>query len=338
MDIHGIIPPYVLDRVASTDHDLAPVARETLLMDRDLRAADRRPRVPSVQPGLRREVSDAQGGQTLPGKVVRTEDQAPTGDAAADEAFDGLGEVYRYYKEVHGRDSLDGAGGALLATVHFGVAYDNAFFNGERMVFGDGDGFLFRRFTLGLDVIGHELTHGVSADEANLPYQDQPGALNESVSDVFGSLVKQYAAGQDVTAADWLIGDLIIGPQWPGVALRSMAAPGTAYDGPLVGKDPQPAHMRDYVHTTDDNGGVHINSGIPNKAFHDAAVALGGRAWETVGPVWYATLLDPELDTGPDFAAFAAVTVRVARELGPDSRIADAVAAAWEGVGVNSGG
>jgi Zn-dependent metalloprotease len=118
-----------------------------------------------------------------------------------------------------------------------------------------------------------------------------------------------------------------------------MAAPGTAYDGPLVGKDPQPAHMRDYVHTADDNGGVHINSGIPNKAFHDAAVALGGRAWETVGPVWYAALLDPELDRQPGFTAFAAVTVRIARELGPDGpRLSDAITTAWEGVGITSGG
>jgi Zn-dependent metalloprotease len=335
MENSTFVPPYVLERAASTDHDVAAAARATLLVDRQLRASDRRPRVPSVRAGLRREISDAEGQQELPGRIARTEEQGPTGDAATDEAYDGLGTVYRYFREVHGRDSLDGAGGALLATVHFGRAYDNAFFNGERMVFGDGDGLLFQRFTLGLDVIGHELTHGVTADEADLPYRYQPGAVNESLSDVFGSLVKQYAAGHGVHDADWLIGDRVLGPLWPGVALRSMAAPGTAYDGPPVGKDPQPAHMRDYVETEEDDGGVHINSGIPNKAFHDAAVALGGHAWDTAGQVWYAAMLDPELDRRPDFEAFAAVTVRVARELGPDGpRLAEAVAAAWEGVGV----
>ena len=335
MTIHSFVPPYVLDRMSTADADVAQVARATLAVDQVLRTPDRRPRIRAAAPGLHREIRDARGSQNLPGRVVRTEGQPPTRDAATDEAYDGLGAVYRYYREVHARDALDGSGGPLLATVHYGELYDNAFFDGERMVFGDGDGLLFTRFTQGLDVVGHELTHGVSADEATLPYQDQPGALNESVSDVFGSLVKQYAAGQSVTDADWLIGDKIIGPAWPGVALRSMAAPGTAYDGPAVGKDPQPAHMRDYVQTTDDNGGVHINSGIPNKAFHDAAVALGGRAWETVGQVWYATLLDPELDRGPDFATFAAVTLRVARELGPDGpRLAESVRAAWEGVGV----
>jgi Zn-dependent metalloprotease len=324
----------VLERAAESDAPSAPVARATLAVDQRLRTADRRPRLRGARPGLHREVSDAGGTETLPGRSVRTEGAPPTGDAATDEAYDGLGAVYRYYREVHNRDSLDGAGGPLLATVHFGRAYDNAFFDGERMVFGDGDGALFVRFTRGLDVIGHELTHGVSADEANLPYQDQPGALNESISDVFGTLVKQFEKQQSVTEADWLIGDQVIGPAWPGVALRSMAAPGTAYDGPLVGKDPQPAHMDHYVHTTDDNGGVHINSGIPNKAFHDAAVALGGHAWDTVGQVWYLALLDPELDRAPDFSKFAAVTVRIGRE-GPDgARVGPAVVAAWEGVGV----
>ncbi len=163
------------------------------------------------------------------------------------------------------------------------------------MVFGDGDGSIFVGFTKSLDVIGHELTHGVSAEEAKgLEYHDQPGALNESISDVFGSMVKQYALGQDATQADWLIGNDILGPDFHGVALRSMAAPGTAYDDPQLGKDPQPATMAQYVQTQNDNGGVHINSGIPNKAFHDAAVALGGNAWETAGKVWYAALLDAD--------------------------------------------
>jgi Zn-dependent metalloprotease len=334
MTIHSFIPPYVLEPVSHGRTELADAARATLLLDQGLRMTDRRPRIAGAAPGLHREVSDAGGTEQLPGRKVRNEGDPPTGDEAADEAYDGLGATYRYYREVHDRDSLDGSGGPLLATVHYGVLYDNAFFDGERMVFGDGDGELFVRFTKGVDVIGHELTHGVSADEANLPYQDQQGALNESVSDVFGSLVKQYAKQEAVTEADWLIGDLIVGPAWPGKALRSMAAPGTAYDGPVVGKDPQPAHLRDYVHTSDDNGGVHINSGIPNKAFHDAAMALGGHAWEAAGPIWYLSLLDPELDRAPDFAGFAAVTVRIAGELPDGTRLRAAVAAAWEGVGV----
>jgi Zn-dependent metalloprotease len=334
MTTHSFVPPYVLERASTSDALIGRVALQTLTVDQLLRTPDRRLQVSAARPGLEREIGDAAGSEQLPGRSVRSEGAPATGDAATDEAYDGLGATYRYYREVHDRDSLDGSGGPLLATVHYGRDYDNAFFNGERMVFGDGDGSLFIRFTLGVDVIGHELTHGVTDDEANLPYRDQQGALNESMSDVFGSLVKQHAKQQSVTEADWLIGDQIIGPGFPGRALRSMAAPGTAYDGAPLGKDPQPAHLRDYVHTSDDNGGVHINSGIPNKAFYDAAVALGGYAWDAAGPIWYHSLLDPELDRAPDFAAFAAVTLRIARELPDGTRLRAAVATAWEGVGV----
>jgi Zn-dependent metalloprotease len=330
---HSFVPPYILERVTASGSDREGIAAATLELDARLRRAHRKP-VPRAGSGLKREVDDAAGAERLPGAKVRGEGDPAVGDSAADQAYDGLGAVYRYYSEVHGRDSLDGAGSALLATVHYGQKYDNAFFNGERMVFGDGDGTLFLPFTRALDVIGHELTHGVVADETGIAYEGQDGAINESVADVFGSLVKQYTRRQSVTEADWLIGDEILAPGVHGVALRSMAAPGTAYDDPTLGKDPQPASMAGYVETTEDNGGVHINSGIPNKAFHDAAVTLGGKAWETVGPVWYATLLDDALDQPVDFAAFATATVRVAAGLPGGDVVAPAVRAAWEGVGI----
>src|SRR5262245_54891431 len=155
------------------------------------------------------------------------------------------------------------------------------------MVFGDGDGTLFNRFTISIDVIGHELTHGVTGSEANLTYQGQAGALNESISDVFGSLIKQYSLNQTAAAADWLIGAGLLASSVKGVALRSMKAPGTAYNDPTLGKDPQPDNMSKFVHTAEDSGGVHINSGIPNKAFFLVATSLGGHAWEKAGQVWY---------------------------------------------------
>jgi Zn-dependent metalloprotease len=332
---HSIVPPYVLARVAAaTDPAVASEARTARWIDHQRRTVVQLPPRSASGAGLTRQIGDAEGRETTPGRIVRSEGDSPCGDPATDEAYEGLGAVYRYFQEVHGRDSLDGAGGPLLATVHYGRTYDNAFFDGERMVFGDGDGRLFLRFTRALDVIGHELTHGILADETNLAYHDQTGALNESICDVFGSLVKQHAQEQTATAADWLIGDEILGPAVRGVALRSMAAPGTAYDDPVLGKDPQPDHMDRYVHVGEDGGGVHINSGIPNKAFHDAAIALGGHAWETVGQVWYATLLDQALNHNPDFAAFAAVTVRMAALMADGPRIAAAVRDAWDGVGV----
>jgi Thermolysin metallopeptidase, alpha-helical domain/Thermolysin metallopeptidase, catalytic domain len=203
------------------------------------------------------------------------------------------------------------------------------------MVFGDGDGTYFNRFTIAIDVIGHELTHGVTAHQANLAYHDQPGALNESISDVFGSLVKQYSHSPQQTAdqADWLIGAGLFTPAVHGVALRSMKAPGTAYDDPHLGKDPQPSHMSHYVTTTSDNGGVHINSGIPNHAFCLAAVALGGYAWEKAGMIWYATLCDTRLSSTAQFQDFANLTADNAGRLFGDVE-QQAVINAWEQVGI----
>jgi Zn-dependent metalloprotease len=218
--------------------------------------------------------------------------------------------------------------------VHYGLDYDNAFWDGTQMVFGDGDGDLFNRFTIAIDVIGHELTHGVTEVEAALVYQGQSGALNESVSDVFGSLVKQHALGQTAAEADWLIGVGLFTAQVQGVALRSMRAPGTAYDDPVLGADPQPAHLRDYVETAEDNGGVHTNSGIPNHAFYLAATALGGSAWEVAGRCWYDALRDASLPASAGFAEFAAATVRAA-QAGFGAEQAGAVGDAWAAVGVD---
>ena len=202
------------------------------------------------------------------------------------------------------------------------------------MVYGDGDGVIFQRFTAALDVIAHELTHGVTQFSAQLAYQDQSGALNESMSDAFGSMVKQWALGQTVDQADWLIGAAIMASGFKGRALRDMANPGTAFDDPNLGKDSQPGHMKDYVQTTSDNGGVHTNSGIPNRAFVLAAKAIGGHSWEKTGKIWYVTLTE-RLTGNAGFAKCATETVSVARDLFPeDSSIAAKVAKAWADVGV----
>ena len=207
------------------------------------------------RPLNQRTIYDAGGVEKLPGTVVRNEGQAETKDVTVNEAYDGLGDTYDFFLGAYQRNSIDNAGLPLKATVHYGKQYDNAFWNGEQMVFGDGDGIIFNRFTISLDVIGHELAHGVTGSESNLTYQGQPGALNESISDVFGSLVKQKKLGQTADKADWLIGAGLLAKGVNGVALRSMKAPGTAYDDKTLGKDPQPADMKHFVHTTQDNGG-----------------------------------------------------------------------------------
>jgi Zn-dependent metalloprotease len=202
------------------------------------------------------------------------------------------------------------------------------------MVYGDGDGQFFNRFTISIDVIGHELTHGVTQNEAQLVYQGPAGALNESMSDVFGSLIKQWVKNQTADKADWLIGQGLFTKDVQGIALRSMSNPGTAYDDPTIGKDPQPAHMKDYVQTTSDNGGVHINSGIPNRAFYLAATNIGGFAWQKAGLIWYRTLTG-RLSPTADFQAAADATVQVAGALfGDRSDEQKAVIDAWGTVGI----
>jgi Zn-dependent metalloprotease len=229
----------------------------------------------------------------------------------------------------------------LVSTVHYQQGYDNAFWNGEQMVYGDGDEDLpfderlFNRFTAAVDVIGHELTHGVTQFEAKLIYYEQSGALNESFSDVFGSLVKQRIRAQTADVADWLIGEGLFTSNVAGKAIRSMKDPGSAYDDPVLGKDPQPGHMKKYVKTTADNGGVHINSGIPNRAFYLTAVEIGGYAWEKAGRIWYVTLRD-KLKPDSDFRDAARMTFSVAGKLyGKDSPEQKAVRKGWKGVGIN---
>ena len=222
----------------------------------------------------------------------------------------------------------------LDSTVHYGEDYNNAFWNGTQMVYGDGDGEIFQRFTKSIDVIGHELTHGVTQYEAALEYEGQAGALNESFSDVFGAMIKQYALRQTVDKADWFIGLGLFTKKINGKALRSMKEPGTAYDDPIIGKDPQPGHMKDYVNTSSDNGGVHINSGIPNRAFYVTAMELGGYAWEKAGRIWYVALTE-RLRERSNFQKAAYITYEVASTLyGRGSPEEKAVKNAWNQVGI----
>jgi Zn-dependent metalloprotease len=263
------------------------------------------------------------------GTVARTEGQKKVKDPAVNEAYDGFGATYRFFWDVYGRNSIDSAGMPLLGLVHYSTNYANAFWDGQgHMFFGDGDGQLFTRLTASLDVIGHELTHGVTQFEANLVYQGQSGALNESMSDVFGSLTKQYAKKQTAEQADWLIGADIVGPALQ-PALRSMKAPGTANK-----YDKQPASMDDFVDTAADNGGVHINSGIPNHAFYTTASTLGGTAWGSAGRIWYDSLRDEKIKPTSGFKAFARATLRQAEiRFGAGAEV-DAVRAGWDKVKV----
>jgi Thermolysin metallopeptidase, alpha-helical domain/Thermolysin metallopeptidase, catalytic domain len=339
----GIVPPHVLRALERHgEPEVRDGARRALIEMRALRArpdprrngVSHRVSAAPMHPQARRVFTCA-GTEAVPGELLRREGQPACNDAEADRAFDAAGVVHAFWREVFGRDSLDGHGLHLLGSVHYGRRFDNAFWNGGQMVYGDGDGIVVAGYTSSIDVVAHEMTHAVVQNECALIYEGESGALSESVADVFGSLVKQRDAHQTADAADWLIGAHVFTEGVAARGLRSLAEPGSAYDdAALGGRDPQVAHMRDFVETDRDDGGVHVNSGIPNHAFYRFARALGGHAWDVAGGVWY-NALRSGLDRRCGLRAFAEMTVAAAHAHGPDT--VDALRAAWHDVGVPAG-
>jgi Zn-dependent metalloprotease len=331
-----ILPPHITDKMAENPRLRARALRAIQITERQRGIREAIMALPLLGPAgeKQRTIFDAGNNINLPGNKVRDEGGAASQDVCVNEAYDYSGDTYDFYLQVYNRNSVDDHGLNIKSSVHYDQQYDNAFWNGLQMVYGDGDGQFFNRFTISIDVIGHELTHGVTQNEAQLVYQGPAGALNESMSDVFGSLIKQWVKNQTADKADWLIGQGLFTKDVQGIALRSMSNPGTAYDDPTIGKDPQPAHMKDYVQTTSDNGGVHINSGIPNRAFYLAATNIGGFAWQKAGLIWYRTLTG-RLSPTADFQAAADATVQVAGALfGDRSDEQKAVIDAWGTVGI----
>jgi Zn-dependent metalloprotease len=337
--IHCILPPYVLDKMAESPVPaVRKLAIEAIARSATLRATRTAlsqfammAAVPS--PGAKRDrlIYDMQkqGSSFLPGKLVRSEGDKKSTDPAVNEAYDYSGATYDFYKKLFNRNSLDDRGMSLISSVHLGVKYNNAFWNGEQMAYGDGDGIIFVRFTRSMDVVGHELTHGVVSHTSNLEYRNESGALNEHFADVFGSLVKQWKKKQTAAKADWLIGPDIMGPGTTAKALRTFKE-GKAYENdPNLGTDPQPKHLSDKYTGPSDSGGVHINSGIPNHAFFLVATALGGYAWVKAGKIWYQTML--ALNQHSDFAQMVTMSTQMAAGMGATEE--KAVTKAWKAVG-----
>ena len=340
--LHCLIPPYILD-VLSKSKD--PAVRKAAVDAIEASATARAVRttlstmpqmaaIPSPAREKHRLIYDLQARNfsALPGKLVRSEGEARTTDPAVNEAYDNSGATYDFYRDVFNRNSLDDKGMSLISSVHLLRNLNNAFWNGEQMVYGDGDGKQFSRFTKSLDVVGHELSHGVVTHTCNLAYQGESGALNEHFADAFGVMVKQWKKNQTAVQADWLIGAGVMGPATKAKSLRTFKA-GKAYeDDPVLGTDPQPKHLKDRYRGSADNGGVHINSGIPNHAFYLTATKIGGRSWIRAGRIWYRTLLSLTANSGFKDMVEASVTAAGA-EFGRSSKEHKAVQAAWKEVG-----
>ena len=335
----SVIPRHMLQHIAvHGDDDARETVSSTLhhsaLIARERATSYLKPSIRKKSGSQKRSVYDAQNLRHLPGVFVMNETRGESKDVEANEAFAGAGAMANFLKNIFFRDSLDGKGMALISTVHYGNRFDNAMWNGKQMIFGDGDGIVFTRFTGPIDIIGHEHAHGMTQHDAGLLYSGQSGALNEHISDVMGIMLKQYLLSLKADESNWLIGEGIFGPTILGQALRSMKAPGTAYDDPIVGHDPQPSHMKDYVRSAEDSGGVHINSGILNHAFFLLSTDLGGYSWTVAGRIWY-EVVQHRLSPNSGFQDFANATVAVAGEIyGEGGRVQTAVRNAWAEVGL----
>ena len=282
----------------------------------------------AAQPAV--TVSDCKHSTQLPGVAVPSPGSSP--DATAKRTFTETTAVAMFYQSLFGRNSVDNAGMTLMSSIHYSMMYNNAFWNGNQMTYGDGDGSVFVDFTLGNDVIGHELTHGVTQFTLGLLYANEPGGLNEGISDVFGSMFRQWQANQDVNQADWLIGHDILGPTAKGkgfTCLRDMANPDASHC-----LAPQVKHFSQY------HGGMdpHISSGIPNLAFYKMAHSVGGKSWEKVGKIWYSVMtggVGAVPRPNMQMLEFANATRAAAKKLFPaDKALAVAVDGGWKSVGL----
>ena len=338
------VPPYVQAEVAkNVTGPAAEKSQKTLADDARKRRADAITAAaagagaglaPAPTGTSRREVYDSGNTTNQRVTLVRPEGSPETKDADVINAYDNAGLVRVYFKQVLNRDSIDNRALDLVLNVHYATKFNNAFWDGDEMTFGDGDGVIFSGFARSLDVVAHELAHGVTQFASGLVYKNESGALNEHFSDVFGTAITQWVNKETPEEADWLIGDEIMGPDLYGEALRSMRNPGTAYDNPILGKDPQPAHYADRYTGTADNGGVHINSGIPNRAFYLSATELGDTV--TTARIWYHALhfLKPN-STFAQAAVQVADSARILVKAGVVPKgAAQIVRGAWRAVGV----
>jgi Zn-dependent metalloprotease len=273
------------------------------------------------------EVYDCQYGVSLPG--VKVPNPPASSDGTVRRAGVEATAVAKFYCDIFKRDSIDDHHMTLISSVHYSANFNNAFWNGAQMTYGDGDGQVFVDFTLGNDVIGHELTHGVTQHSAGFVYSNEAGGLNESISDVFGSMFRQWQANQDVNSANWLIGYDIMGPVAKAkgfTCLRDMANPAAAHC-----LAPQPTHFSQYHAGMD----PHYSSGIPNLAFYKTCKAAGGHSWDIVGQIWYKALTGFPPSPNMLMSAFANRTRSLATSMYPgNATIQNAVNVGWTAVGL----
>lgn len=295
-----------------------------------------------------RQVFDAKNEYSLPGHHIQTMISAKgvdgykktgfTWSEKAKLAMQNALDVYLYLLTNHNHNAINGKGAPIISVVGFGDGYNNAMWNAQYMIYGDGDGKLFDAFVKYLDVVGHEMAHGVIGNK--LIYKGQAGALNEHIADVIGYLVYMMKNKLTPSTASWLLAENILSYNGKKYALRSFKNPGQAYDNPELGKDPQPDRFSNLYTGKDDEGGVHINSGIPNRAFYLFATQLEeiGVPWIYAGQIWFKTLMRPNAfpvnATMQQFAEAIIQTAETWEVTRNDTRVINALRNAWQEVEV----
>ncbi|KDA54790.1 hypothetical protein EG19_09070 [Thermoanaerobaculum aquaticum] len=298
-----------------------------------------------IHSALYRKIYTANNGTSLPGTLLFVEGGSSS-DSVAMAAYNNLGYTYNYYKTKFNRDSIDGAGMQLIATVHYGNAYNNAFWNGSQMVFGDGDGTTFSPFANALDVVAHELAHGVTERTANLTYSSEPGALNEAWSDIYGANVEAYRDGA-VSSNTWKIGEACYTPGTSGDALRYMNNP-TA-DGYSADYYPERLYPNCTPSSSNDYCGVHGNSGIANLAYYllvaggthprgKTSVSVPAIGMAKAEQIFYRALTT-YMTSSTNFQGARNATAQAAADLygGTSSAEYNAVQKCWDAVGAPGG-
>ena len=278
---------------------------------------------------------DCRNRNTVPGRLKGDDyiEIAETNDNDSIMSWNYTNSYLHFLKHCLNRESIDGSPSSIISSnVHYGLFFNNAFFDGQSMVYGDGDNVIFSHFAQDPTVIFHELTHGLVMHTSNLQYQGQSGALNESVADIFAKCCIDWMELRDIPSS-WLIGDLCM-KDYSGnkYALRSISHPGEGYiNHPIIGSDPQVGHMKDYVEMEEDNGGVHIYSGIPNRAFYLFCDRIKEKIYEAPLKIWYNTLLDVPSDC--DFITFATKTIEKGQEI--DNKYVQPLTDSWNDVGIH---
>jgi Zn-dependent metalloprotease len=336
------IPKYIEDKVNIRNIDLSPKTAMISAAFHCQRRSSKHLEINNLQNSLVKcNIYTAKNRRHLPGSLVAgsMNEASQSKDPDIVGAWTYSDYFIRFCRTVLGLNIFNGENGIIKSTVHYYTKYNNSFFNGSQLIYGDGDKITFEDFAQDPSAVFHELWHWITDKTCGLINQDQSGSLNDSLSDVFASIIMQWMNGETVDEASWLIGErCVIDINGVSYAVRSLADPGTAFvNHPYMGTDQQPQDMTQYYSGSEDNGGVHINSGIPNHAFYLFAKAIGGYSWDIPCKIWYKTITTSGLiSPNATFSEFAQATITTATELyaALDSSIIDKLRTAWQSVKV----